>query len=148
MGSELICELLNGLMLCFIVTMQWNKSKTDTINAAGQECMVKSSCKYMMLDPIFFHERPWQLHFRVCSEVDCHHTLAKSPTKYVHKHDAGDHEGAEVAHKRAMRTERYNPQLWEGLGASYQGLGKTTAALKVSRGHARASSAGCVLLLL
>ncbi|KAF5838215.1 hypothetical protein DUNSADRAFT_3264 [Dunaliella salina] len=42
----------------------------------------------------------------------------------------GDHEGAEVAHKRAMRTERYDPQLWEGLGASYQGLGKTTAALK------------------
>mmetsp|Transcript_27998 Transcript_27998/g.71977 ORF Transcript_27998/g.71977 Transcript_27998/m.71977 type:complete len:952 (-) Transcript_27998:1034-3889(-) len=44
----------------------------------------------------------------------------------------GDHEGAEVAHKRAMRTERYNPQLWEGLGASYQGLGKTTAALKAT----------------
>jgi len=31
-----------------------------------------------------------------------------------------------------MRTERENPQLWEGLGASFQGLGRTSAALKVS----------------
>lgn len=71
---------------------------------------------------------------RMLTALPCHaHTESTMPRdKHVcDTHSAGDHEGALLAHQQAMRTERDNPQLWEGLGASFQGLGRTSAALKV-----------------
>lgn len=46
-------------------------------------------------------------------------------------HELGDFQSAIVSFKTALKKRLDNTQLWERMGAAYQGMGRLTSSIKV-----------------